>query len=139
MKTSFPKSKIRVALLESIHPRAHEMFTEEGVAIEVNPQAMQGATLAHLVTGSARKPAPGRTVVAGEGGAAAGTGVHVLGIRSKTRVDAALIENAPRLLAIGCFCIGTDQVDLHAASLRGVPVFNSPFSNTRSVAELTIG
>jgi D-3-phosphoglycerate dehydrogenase len=64
--------------------------------------------------------------------------VHVLGVRSKTRVGAEILAAAPRLLAVGCFCIGTDQVDLDAARQRGVPVFNAPFSNTRSVAELAM-
>jgi D-3-phosphoglycerate dehydrogenase len=63
---------------------------------------------------------------------------HVLGIRSKTTVSRALLEAAPNLIAIGCFCIGTNQVDLKHAGARGVAVFNAPFSNTRSVAELTI-
>ena len=64
--------------------------------------------------------------------------VHVLGIRSKTEITERVLDSAPNLLAIGCFCIGTDQVDIDAATRRGVAVFNAPFSNTRSVAELTI-
>ncbi|WP_439635684.1 phosphoglycerate dehydrogenase [Oceanicaulis sp.] len=63
---------------------------------------------------------------------------HALGIRSRTHVDAALLDAAKELQAIGCFCIGTNQVDLNAAAERGVPVFNAPFANTRSVAELTL-
>ena len=63
---------------------------------------------------------------------------HVLGIRSRTQVDVALLDAAPHLQAVGCFCIGTNQVDLAAAAERGVPVFNAPFANTRSVAELTM-
>ena len=63
---------------------------------------------------------------------------HILGIRSQSQVRAEVLKQCPRLLAIGCFCIGTNQVDVKAACLAGVPVFNSPFSNTRSVAELTI-
>jgi D-3-phosphoglycerate dehydrogenase len=65
-------------------------------------------------------------------------GVHLLGIRSKSRVTARVLEAATDLYALGCFCIGTNQVDLAAANTRGVPVFNAPFSNTRSVAELMI-
>ncbi len=65
-------------------------------------------------------------------------GVHVLGIRSKTQISERILNSAPQLLAIGCFCIGTDQVDIEAATRRGVAVFNAPFSNTRSVAEMTI-
>jgi D-3-phosphoglycerate dehydrogenase / 2-oxoglutarate reductase len=64
--------------------------------------------------------------------------VHVLGIRSKTEINERVLDAAPNLLAVGCFCIGTDQVDIGAATRRGVAVFNAPFSNTRSVAELTI-
>lgn len=63
---------------------------------------------------------------------------RILGIRSRTKLTAEMINAAPKLIAIGCFCIGTNQVDLHAAQARGIPVFNAPFSNTRSVAELTI-
>ncbi len=66
------------------------------------------------------------------------SGVHLLGIRSKTCVTAEVLEAAKSLLAVGCFCIGTDQVDLEHAALKGVPVFNAPFSNTRSVAELVM-
>jgi D-3-phosphoglycerate dehydrogenase / 2-oxoglutarate reductase len=65
-------------------------------------------------------------------------GVRILGIRSKTQINDRILKAAPQLLAIGCFCIGTDQVDIEAASRRGIAVFNAPFSNTRSVAELTI-
>src|SRR5690606_24429048 len=62
----------------------------------------------------------------------------VVGIRSRTQLTRERLEAAPKLRAIGCFCIGTNQVDLNAAMLRGIPVFNAPFSNTRSVAELVI-
>jgi D-3-phosphoglycerate dehydrogenase / 2-oxoglutarate reductase len=65
-------------------------------------------------------------------------GVHVLGIRSKTEINERVLKSAPQLLALGCFCIGTDQVDIEAATKRGIAVYNAPFSNTRSVAELTI-
>jgi D-3-phosphoglycerate dehydrogenase len=64
--------------------------------------------------------------------------VHILGIRSRTRLTGEMLAAAPRLMAVGCFCIGTNQVDLHAATLKGVPVFNAPYSNTRSVAELVL-
>src|SRR5690606_15836586 len=66
-------------------------------------------------------------------------GAHIVGIRSRTHLDAGLLAGAPDLRAVGCFCIGTNQVDLDAAMMRGVPVFNAPFSNTRSVAELVLG
>jgi D-3-phosphoglycerate dehydrogenase / 2-oxoglutarate reductase len=76
---------------------------------------------------------------AGPGDIAELAGVHVLGIRSRTRVTVELLNAAPELVAVGCFSVGTNQVDLDAARARGIPVFNAPFSNTRSVAELTIG
>src|SRR6185295_3735976 len=66
------------------------------------------------------------------------TGAHLVGIRSRTRIDAETLASAPGLLALGCFCIGTNQVDLKRAQSLGVPVFNAPHSNTRSVAELVI-
>src|SRR5690606_8599570 len=65
-------------------------------------------------------------------------GAHIVGIRSRTQLTAGVLAEAQRLLAVGCFCIGTNQVDLEAAALAGVPVFNAPYSNTRSVAELVI-
>ena len=63
---------------------------------------------------------------------------HLIGIRSRTQLTAEVLGDAKRLLAIGCFCIGTNQVDLEAAELAGIPVFNAPYSNTRSVAELVV-
>ncbi|MCG3122298.1 MAG: D-3-phosphoglycerate dehydrogenase [Phycisphaerales bacterium] len=114
-KTSFPKASIRVVLLEGIHPRGAELLRQEGFQVELLPKALEGSALHKAIAGA-----------------------HVLGIRSKTQVDAAALKAAQRLLAVGCFCIGTNQVDLSSACQAGVPVFNSPFSNTRSVAELTI-
>lgn len=64
---------------------------------------------------------------------------HFVGLRSRTHLTAEVLAHAERLIAIGCFCIGTNQVDLKAAKERGIPVFNAPFSNTRSVAELVLG
>ena len=115
MKTSYPKDKIGILLLESIHPRAEELLRAEGFAVKINAKALEGKDLA-----------------------AAAAGAHVLGIRSKTTVSKDVLAGASQLLAVGCFCIGTNQVDLTDACGRGVPVFNAPFSNTRSVAELTI-
>ncbi|MCC6677619.1 MAG: phosphoglycerate dehydrogenase [Phycisphaerales bacterium] len=115
MKTSFPKDKIRAVLLESIHPAGVEMLEREGFAVETRKGALEGR---HLET--------------------AIKGAHLLGIRSKTAVTPEVLAAGPRLLTVGCFCIGTNQVALNDACHRGVPVFNSPFSNTRSVAELTI-
>jgi D-3-phosphoglycerate dehydrogenase len=114
--TSFPKDRINVVLLESIHQVAADRLRAEGFNVEMVASALEGE---HL------QQALGRA--------------HVLGIRSKTEVTEELLRGvSERLLAIGCFCIGTNQVAVGEACARGVPVFNSPFSNTRSVAELTI-
>ncbi len=115
MKTSFPKDKIRVVLLEGVHARGAALFRSEGFDVETMTGAPDEAKLLKLASEC-----------------------HVLGVRSKTLVPKRVLELSPRLLAVGCFCIGTDQVDLDEARDRGVPVFNAPFSNTRSVAELTI-
>ncbi len=111
--TSFPKDRIKVLLLENVHPSAHELFQAEGVHLETLPGALGEEELAKRIED-----------------------VHVLGIRSKTRVTERALSGARRLLTVGCFCIGTNQVDLRSANRRGVPVFNAPFSNTRSVAEM---
>ncbi|MET0340119.1 MAG: phosphoglycerate dehydrogenase [Polyangiales bacterium] len=113
--TSFPKEKIKVLLLENIHESAHEMFSAESFQVERLTTALPEAELAKRIAD-----------------------VHVLGIRSKTQVTASALREARRLLALGCFCIGTNQVDLASANARGVPVFNAPFSNTRSVAEMIV-
>ncbi len=113
--TSFPKEKIKVLLLENIHDSAHDMFAGESFQVERLATAVPAAELKRRIAD-----------------------VHVLGIRSKTQVTAEALSDARRLLALGCFCIGTNQVELEAANLRGVPVFNAPFSNTRSVAEMVI-
>jgi D-3-phosphoglycerate dehydrogenase len=113
--TSFPLEKIKFLLLENIHQTAREAISREGFHLECLPGALGEEELL------ARIP-----------------DVHVLGIRSKTRVTARVLAEARRLISVGCFCIGTNQVDLQAANQRGVPVFNAPFSNTRSVAELII-
>jgi D-3-phosphoglycerate dehydrogenase len=111
--TSFPKDRIKVLLLENVHTSAHELFNSEGFHLEVASGALGAEELAKRIED-----------------------IHVLGIRSKTRVTEAALKNARRLLTVGCFCIGTNQVDLGAANRRGIPVFNAPFSNTRSVAEM---
>jgi len=116
MTTSFPKHKIRVVLLEGVHDRGAELLRAEGFDVEALPRS-----LAHDDLLEAARDA------------------HLLGIRSKTKVTAEVLGGARRLLAVGCFCIGTNQVALGEACGRGIPVFNSPFGNTRSVAELTIG
>lgn len=114
-KTSFPKGKISAVLLEGVHPRGAELLRQEGFQVELLPKALEGAALERAVAGA-----------------------HLLGIRSKTQVTSQVLNAAPKLLAVGCFCIGTNQVDLRTACHSGIPVFNSPFSNTRSVAEITI-
>jgi D-3-phosphoglycerate dehydrogenase len=113
--TSFPKEEIKVLLLENIHESASEIFRGEGFQVERVKGALKEDELVAKIEG-----------------------VHVLGIRSKTRMTKRVLEHANRLLALGCFCIGTNQVDLAAANVAGVPVFNAPFSNTRSVAEMII-
>ncbi len=116
-KHSFQKSRIKVLLLEGIHEKAAEAFQGDGyTAVRTSPKSLAGDALK-----------------------AALKDVHFLGIRSRTEVTAEVLAAAPKLAGIGCFCIGTNQVDLAAAALRGVPVFNAPYSNTRSVAELVIG
>jgi D-3-phosphoglycerate dehydrogenase len=114
--SSFPKSRMTALLLENIHPDAAEALREQGYRVEALSDALSDSELARSIRG-----------------------VSLLGIRSKTRVTAAALAEADRLLAIGCFCIGTEQVDLAAASDRGVAVFNAPYSNTRSVVELALG
>ena len=112
---SFPKEKIIILLLEGIHPAAVETFQEAGYTVRLLRQAYSEAELLDAIPK-----------------------VHILGLRSKTELRAPVLREAKRLLAVGCFCIGTNQVDLAAAASAGVPVFNAPFSNTRSVAELTM-
>ncbi len=115
MKTSFPKDQIKVLLLENIHPLAYEAFKGEGFQVESLSLALNPDQLKEKIRD-----------------------VHVLGIRSKKKITAEVLAEANRLLAVGCFCIGTNQVDLEAAKLKGIPVFNAPFGNTRSVAEMAI-
>jgi D-3-phosphoglycerate dehydrogenase / 2-oxoglutarate reductase len=114
-ETSFPKSSIKVLLLENIHPVAAEAFAAEGFQVETVKGALPEAELAARVRD-----------------------IHLLGIRSKTQITPKVLDEARRLLAVGAFCIGTNQIDLLHSNRRGVPAFNAPFSNTRSVAELII-
>ena len=113
---SLDKSKIKFLLLEGIHEQAVELIQGHGYPeVELLRRAMTGNELVDALRG-----------------------VHFLGIRSRSQVTADIVAAADRLTAIGCFCIGTNQVDLQAAARSGVPVFNAPFSNTRSVAELAL-
>ncbi len=115
MKTSFPKDRIKIVLVENIHPAGVAMLREEGYQVETLAGAPDQARLLKLASDA-----------------------HLLGIRSKTDLTAEVLDASKRLLGVGCFCIGTNQVDLGRACELGIPVFNSPFSNTRSVAELTL-
>jgi D-3-phosphoglycerate dehydrogenase len=105
----------RALLLENIHPSAEEMLAAEGFQVERTSSALKPEELAERLRG-----------------------VHLLGIRSKTTVPASALVHAEELLTIGAFCIGTNQVELTAANTHGIPVFNAPFSNTRSVAEMVL-
>jgi len=113
---SYPKNRIKVLLLENIHPQAVEVLTEEGYAVEHVSHGISEDELAERIKN-----------------------VSILGIRSKTNITEKVLQEANKLLAIGCFCIGTNQVDLEACMRKGVAVFNAPYSNTRSVVELAIG
>lgn len=113
---SYPRSRMKVLLLENVHPVAAQLFRREGYSVEKLKEALNEAELIAKIKD-----------------------VSVLGIRSKTEVTRRVLENAPKLLSIGAFCIGTNQIDLTACSEHGVAVFNAPYSNTRSVVELAIG
>jgi D-3-phosphoglycerate dehydrogenase len=113
--TSYPKSKIKVLLLENLHETARLAFERDGLVVESLPGALGEAELAEKLAD-----------------------VHLVGIRSKTNITERALDSAGRLLAVGAFCIGTNQIDLEAARRRGIPVFNAPFSNTRSVAEMVL-
>jgi D-3-phosphoglycerate dehydrogenase / 2-oxoglutarate reductase len=116
-RLSVQKDKLRFVLLEGIHPSAVETLAQHGYRnVARHAKALSGPEL-----------------VAAIGDA------HFVGIRSRTLLTEDVLEQAPKLTAVGAFCIGTNQIDLAAAARRGVPVFNAPFSNTRSVAELVIG
>jgi len=115
-KTSYPKEKIRILFLENISDIAVKNFSKSGyVQVEKITKALSEEDLTREIKD-----------------------VHILGIRSKTHVTPKVLDAAKKLQAIGCFCIGVNQVDLHAATQHGVAVFNAPYSNTRSVAELVI-
>src|ERR1017187_3552212 len=114
--TSLAKSKIKIVLLEGVHPRAAEMLQREGYSNVVShAKSLTGDSLTEALKGA-----------------------YFAGIRSATQLTADVLERAPKLIGVGCFCIGTNQVDLECARKRGIPVFNAPFSNTRSVAELVL-
>ena len=111
-----PEVETRILLLEGIHEAAVDSFVAAGhTRVEPVAQSLSGAALERAIAE-----------------------VDYLGIRSRTQLGAEVLAASPRLKAIGCFCIGTNQVDLDAARRMGIPVFNAPFSNTRSVAELAL-
>lgn len=114
-ETSYPRDKIETHLLEGAHPSGADLLREYGYTVHEHANAPVADELDAILEAA-----------------------HMLGIRSRTRITAEMLDRAPRLWAIGCFCIGTNQVDLAAAAARGVVVFNAPFANTRSVAEVTI-
>lgn len=116
MAISYPKNRIKVLLLENIHPNAKTYLSEEGYPVELLPHSLSEDELCEKIKD-----------------------VSIIGIRSKTQLTRKVIQHAERLIGVGCFCIGTNQVDLEACLERGIPVFNAPYSNTRSVVELVIG
>jgi D-3-phosphoglycerate dehydrogenase len=113
---SLDKSKIKILLLEGVHPTAVDAFKKDGYhEIDYHPKSLAEPQLIEALRDA-----------------------YFVGIRSATQLAAGVIQSADKLMGIGCFCIGTNQVDLDAAQQRGIPVFNAPFSNTRSVAELVL-
>ena len=116
MAISYPKNRISVLVLENIHPEATKLFKAEGYKVEIISSALDEEELCEKIKN-----------------------VSILCIRSKTQVTKKVLENANKLMAVGAFCIGTNQIDLKTAVHRGIAVFNAPYSNTRSVVELVIG
>ncbi|MFT4271157.1 MAG: phosphoglycerate dehydrogenase [Pantoea sp.] len=113
---SLSKDKIKILLLEGIDPSASQLLNDAGYTnIHKVSHAVQGEELKQLIKD-----------------------VHFIGVRSQSKLTADVLSAADKLVGVGCFCIGTNQVDLNVASEKGIPVFNAPFSNTRSVAELVI-
>ena len=116
MQTSYPRQDIKVLLLEGVSASAVEVFHRAGYSqVELHAKSLPEDELKARI---------------GE--------AHIIGIRSRTQLTAEVLAQAKRLIAVGCFCIGTNQVNLGAARLAGIPVFNAPYSNTRSVAELVV-
>jgi D-3-phosphoglycerate dehydrogenase len=116
MKTSFPKDKIKILLLEGVHSHAIDLFRQAGyLSIENLPGTLSEDDLLAKIKD-----------------------VHILGIRSKSKLTTRILKEASKLQVVGAFCIGTNGIDMNTATEKGIAVFNSPFSNTRSVAELVI-
>lgn len=117
VKVSLEKERIKFLLVEGVHQSTVDNLKAAGYSnIEYHKGALDDAALKEAIRDA-----------------------HFVGIRSRTHLSADILAAAEKLVAIGCFCIGTNQVDLHAAAKRGIPVFNAPFSNTRSVAEMVLG
>ena len=116
MSISYPKSRIKVILLENINNLAVSLFEKEGYQVEHHAKSLTNSELLNKLTD-----------------------VKILGIRSRINLDAAILKKGQKLLAVGAYCIGTNQIDLPSATARGVAVFNAPYSNTRSVVEMIIG
>ncbi|RPH40841.1 MAG: phosphoglycerate dehydrogenase [Burkholderiales bacterium] len=115
-RLSVQKDRLKFVLLEGIHRSAVDALTADGyTTVDTRPGALADGALVEAIADA-----------------------HFIGIRSRTQLTEAVLDAAPKLVAIGAFCIGTNQIDLAAAARRGVPVFNAPFSNTRSVAELVL-
>ncbi len=113
---SYPKNRIKILLLENVHPDAFDRLSEDGFTVETVSRSLSEEELIEKLKD-----------------------VHVLGIRSKTKVTKKVIEAAEKLMVVGAFCIGTKQIDLETCKENGIVVFNAPYSNTRSVVELAIG
>ncbi len=113
---SYPKNRIKVLLLENVHPDAFQKLSKDGFTVETVKTSLSEEELIQKIKG-----------------------VHVLGIRSKTQITQKVLEAADKLMTVSAFCIGTTQIDLEACKKKGVTVFNAPYSNTRSVVELAIG
>ncbi len=113
---SYPKNRIKILLLENVHPIAFDNLSEDGFSVELIDRSLSEEDLIKKIKG-----------------------VHVLGIRSKTQLTPRVLDAANKLLVVGAFCIGTTQIDLNYCKKKGVVVFNAPYSNTRSVVELAIG
>lgn len=113
---SYPKNRIKVLLLENINQTAMNIFSKESYQIEISPRSLDKDDLLKKIED-----------------------ISILGIRSNTKITTEILTKAKKLLAIGAFCIGTNQIDLKSALQEGIPIFNAPYSNTRSVVELVIG
>jgi len=116
MKISYPKNRIKVLLLEGVHEDAIQLMNHEGYDVTVSADSLSEEELCEKIKG-----------------------IHIIGIRSKTKITAKVVASADKLLGVGAFCIGTKQINLEACKAKGIAVFNAPYSNTRSVVELAIG